>query len=274
MLLLSLMTNKTLYAKPLQMTKHYLITRFSVRYSQLANPKSWLEKRLELFHRYTLPCIKNQTDQNFTWLLLIAPNTPIGVRTTLKNAAENIELLEIPDDYIDPEMDALREHTDLYTHIAKHITAQLKNTPATRLITTRTDSDDVIAHTFIENIKKHATLDTHKKYVIDMLNGAMYSTRTRRGKVQTTYNRQIKKRRNSYKPSQFISLVEPLDADVSTVYCNYHCTINDSFKVITPKAHELQWCWLVENGTNWTTKRRHLRKDRGELIRSNFPELQ
>lgn len=38
--------------------------------------KEWLDGRVELFNKYCLPSVANQSNQNFTWFICFADNTP------------------------------------------------------------------------------------------------------------------------------------------------------------------------------------------------------
>ena len=53
---------------------HFLLTRFNLRKSK-PQPDGWLEKRVELFERFCLPSIKNQTNKNFHWIIFFEEST-------------------------------------------------------------------------------------------------------------------------------------------------------------------------------------------------------
>jgi len=65
--------------------RHYIFTRFNWgwldnlnrdRHGQPVNTQEWLKHRCELFEKYCLPSIVNQTCQDFTWLVKFDPRTP------------------------------------------------------------------------------------------------------------------------------------------------------------------------------------------------------
>ena len=59
--------------------KHYVITRFNIGLYSAGthkDPDQWMQHRLKIFTNITLPSMKGQTCQNFTWLILIDPKTP------------------------------------------------------------------------------------------------------------------------------------------------------------------------------------------------------
>ena len=66
------------------MFQHYIITRFNLRRDDWKTTKnddlvlsdSWLEERFELFEDFCFPSVKNQSNQNFKWLVFFDVNTP------------------------------------------------------------------------------------------------------------------------------------------------------------------------------------------------------
>ena len=61
--------------------RHYILTRFNAGlYNRAAElgivPDQWMEHRLALFTRITLPSIAGQSCRNFTWLVLLDKETP------------------------------------------------------------------------------------------------------------------------------------------------------------------------------------------------------
>jgi hypothetical protein len=61
--------------------KDYITTRFNAAlYSPEAKIRisadEWMQHRIRLFTRFTLPSIMSQSCQNFTWLVLVDRQTP------------------------------------------------------------------------------------------------------------------------------------------------------------------------------------------------------
>ena len=78
--------------------KHFVITRFNIRASyecKLKNPdnnpmrrildEDYLEERFSIFEKYTLPSMKQQTNQNFTWIILFHKNTPNSFKKKIED---------------------------------------------------------------------------------------------------------------------------------------------------------------------------------------------
>lgn len=86
--------------------KHFLITRFNIPLVTTPQKKwaegieaqskldclneKWLELRMELFKIYTLPSVRNQSTQDFTWIILIHKDTPRDIRRFLRDNLKHI----------------------------------------------------------------------------------------------------------------------------------------------------------------------------------------
>lgn len=61
--------------------KHFVITLFNIKIYQKDKAKrdvltdEWLRERLDLFERYCLPSMKQQTDKDYVWLCLFDKET-------------------------------------------------------------------------------------------------------------------------------------------------------------------------------------------------------
>ena len=67
--------------------KHLLFTRFNINSADTLSCRldpAYLKVRFELFERYCLPSVQNQTNQNFIWLLLLDENTPNDYKDRIK----------------------------------------------------------------------------------------------------------------------------------------------------------------------------------------------
>ena len=115
----------------------------------------YLEERFYLFEKYTLPSIKNQTNQNFTWLVLFHRKTP-------EKFLKRIQALKKIYDFDDYYFDDGERFTDL-----KFCT---EDENYDLYITTRIDNDDIVEKTFIERIQDYAADNLHE-CVISFPNG-------------------------------------------------------------------------------------------------------
>lgn len=68
------------------MIYHYLLTRFNLalwiedKNGAAIDREEWLKRRMALFETFCLPSVKNQSCQNFSWILLVDANTPAVYR--------------------------------------------------------------------------------------------------------------------------------------------------------------------------------------------------
>lgn len=130
---------------------HYIITSFNWgvykkrRYRDCA--EWWVEDRIRLFEKYTLPGMRAQTNQDFRWVLIFDPSTP-----------------EIPNfDYDNIIYSTTPSARDNVARVGTEW-----------LITTRIDSDDYFEPTFIEEIQRCF----NKKEVLVDIGGRQLDDRT------------------------------------------------------------------------------------------------
>ncbi len=141
---------------------HFVITRFNIpaNYAGHKNksmngvdPKTdvaYLTRRVELFKKYTFPSLKNQSDQNFTWLVLFSDATPGVIREELYKLKEefaNFCPLFLTD-------------CEAY-NFDDYLAGVIKKVKADAYITTRIDNDDAMnvhmirqIHEYYEKTKK------------------------------------------------------------------------------------------------------------------------
>ena len=74
---------------------HLLLTRFNVRMGladALVLDESWLDHRLDLFRRFTVPTVAAQTEPNFRWLLFLDRDTPAAFLARLEQLRNEVRL--------------------------------------------------------------------------------------------------------------------------------------------------------------------------------------
>jgi len=126
--------------------QHFLITRFNVRMpwkSQHwgADPE-WCSRRADLFERYCLPAVANQTASEFQWLVLFDnKDTPDFLKSRFDEYSRRA-----------PQFCAVAMGPLTSEEIRDQI---LSRTPGgvDRIVMTRLDTDDVIVPEFIEQIQ-------------------------------------------------------------------------------------------------------------------------
>ena len=128
--------------------KHYVITRFNVPYPQAMEgdtPKGikpdYLKQRFEVFDRYTVPSLQNQTCKDFVWVVLFDKRTPepfMGKILKYKDDGVFRPVFVEKLDYANKTVRELVEEEDI------------DNLP---VITSRVDNDDAIVNTYVESIQ-------------------------------------------------------------------------------------------------------------------------
>ena len=141
---------------------HFVITRFNIpaNYAGRKNksmngvdPKTdvtYLTRRVDLFRKYTFPSLKNQTDQNFKWLVLFSNATPLVIRdelNKLKEEFQNFCPLFLKDE-------------EAY-NFDEYLAGIIGKVDAKAYITTRIDNDDAMNIHMIREIHKY--FEEHKK---------------------------------------------------------------------------------------------------------------
>lgn len=116
--------------------KHLLLTRFAMVMPERPLPISWLFNRYKLLERYTLPSVAAQTCKDFKWLLVADLNFPGIERKRLENYTDVLWT------------DMSWNNRNAYVKLIKPYTVGVD-----WLLTTRLDSDDVIADTFIADLQ-------------------------------------------------------------------------------------------------------------------------
>lgn len=210
--------------------EHFILTRFALSYfegvGEACLDEQYLDYRFSLFEEVCLPSVKNQTCQNFKWLVLFDSQTPARFRKRIEAHQKNYPIL-LPC-YIDLKKEAhlvpvekYIQHNDNYESIVRGLSrnaAQLENDRPSRLIlpgvirriidlysctpdffvTTRLDNDDALHKDFISIVQQKVQADP--RYVIyDFVN---------------TYKFILDERivyRYSLENGHFLTLVEPAD---------------------------------------------------------------
>lgn len=146
---------------------HYLITRFNVPVKNWDRDKAgkpvlddaWMRSRLELFRRYCVPGVANQTNKNFTWIIYVDTLTAPEFLTPIHQSIRHL-----PNAVISPVSHFEALMTDL-----RHL---LSSAPTPYVISSRVDNDDSLGPAYINEVQKHFV--EHDKQIINFLRGVLY----------------------------------------------------------------------------------------------------
>jgi hypothetical protein len=159
-------------------TQHFILTRFNVRMCHFRRDgqrivagefrfdrgldRDYLRQRFRLFESYCYPCLREQSCQDFQWLVFFDAATPREFRERIAAYASwrafvpvfvdgtlPASLSELPD--VDELAGAgLAVDRDAYHRaLAAHLRPDTK-----RVITTRLDNDDAVARDFVASIQR------------------------------------------------------------------------------------------------------------------------
>lgn len=170
--------------------RHFVITNF-----QYPSNFAFLDERLELFNKLTIPSMMNQTCKRFTWIIIVNTLT---------------DELFIPSD--------LGFKCMIISN--KEFKSLLLNQKADHIVTTRLDNGDLLHPKFIEEVQKMTRAESGCYLIdIDFLNYDVRNKLIFRGRKDLL--------------SPFVSLVEPLFRGIlpRTIHRRSYRDLNASRKV-------------------------------------------
>ncbi len=146
---------------------HYLITRFNVPVNNWTKDKagnpvlddSWLKDRLDLFSRFCVPTLANQTENNFIWLVYCDELTS---QPFLEEISALISILPTA---------TIRLVSD-FDHLLVDLRRTIASVETPYVITSRLDNDDGIGPQFIEDVQKHFA--EQDKRIVNFTKGVLY----------------------------------------------------------------------------------------------------
>lgn len=183
------------------MFQHYILTRFNLRATDWTVTKNkekvlteeWLKERFDLFENFCFSSVKNQSNQNFKWLVFFDVNTPESYKIKVEEFRKSYE--NFYPFFIDGMPNFLPE-------IIKNI--KLLDTEK-YIITSRLDNDDSIHEDYVEAIQSY--FDKQNHLAIDLIDG--YTLQIGE-KIRLGFQKHL------YNP--FISLIEKKEDDFKTVW--------------------------------------------------------
>ncbi len=123
---------------------HVILTRFNLpsegAESTVRAKEGWLRTRVELFERYCLPSVKNQTVRSFHWVIYFDPQSPDWLKARIHELAR--------DSTFTPIYRTSVNHTELMTDLRA-----VTGSKAPRLLTTNLDNDDGLASDFVARLQ-------------------------------------------------------------------------------------------------------------------------
>lgn len=203
---------------------HIILTRFNLQYEETSTihiDAQWLEERFRLFDCYCLPSITRQTTQAFTWVILACDQTPSPYRERLLQYAQQYNNIAIHFCAYQKDIN------QLYHTIGQQYCAGY-----THLLSTRVDSDDMLAYDFVERLQAHITLQTKQQTILSFNHGIQWFEATDIALAAT------------YKKNHFLSFYEPYDS-LQTCIGIDHTKVPDTLLQVMPERG--MWCEIVHS---------------------------
>ncbi len=174
---------------------HYLITRFNVPVKNWDRDKAgkpvlddaWMLSRLELFRRFCVPGIANQTNKDFTWLIYCDKLTSPAYLNEI-----HLAVSEVPN--------VIVRQVGHFEELMTDLRQLLSDEPTPYLISSRVDNDDSLGPAFINVVQRHFV--EQDKRIINFLKGILYDAH--RGVLTEIRNSQF---------NHYGSLIEALEPD-------------------------------------------------------------
>lgn len=134
----------------------FILTRFNLylwkkyKKGKKVRSREWLEHRFELFERYCLPSIKNQTCQSFEWIVLFDSTTPERLKEKIVEYQKECQQL-VPV-YVEPK-DGHRFAQIFREEVVRRFKSSKDHGFNGRVLTTYLDNDDALNVRFVEDIQ-------------------------------------------------------------------------------------------------------------------------
>ena len=210
--------------------QHFILTRFNIlifnkdKEGNKVRSASWLEHRFELFERYCLPSLKNQTCQDFQWIVLFDSTTPERFKERIERYKE--ELPQLIPVYVRPEGGQYFPQV-FRDEVVKRLNRE-------RVLTTYLDNDDAFDIHFVEDIQSRVT-ELPDGTFITYDSGYQYFT-------DYKYVMRIQYPRN-----HFMSVIEEAGVRVKTIYgygSHYYISKIPDVKIEHVKNLPI-WCEII-----------------------------
>lgn len=132
--------------------QYFILTRFNIllwrqdKEGKKVRTNKWLEHRFSLFEKYCLPSIKNQTCQNFEWIVLFDSMTP-----------EKFKVRIVDYQKICPQLTPVFVEPENGKYFAEIFRKEIvKRLEAKRVISTYLDNDDALDIDFVKDLQRRS----------------------------------------------------------------------------------------------------------------------
>jgi hypothetical protein len=215
----------------LKSPEQILITRYNAPISFEGLPADfspldpdWLDERHDLFMRFCLPSVEEQTDQAFTWLFFFHPKTP---KYRYAHLRKRYKVL------------FATSHAEIVAGVRKY--AKGGKGP---LITTRLDNDDSLARDFVASNRSVAKTIVRNAGPLGLPHALIFRT----GIIRDVATGRIYYR--DFPDGPLGSLLEDRGSGqtIQTVYAQKHGDVPKMFNTTSIRGHQPMWSINVHGG--------------------------
>jgi hypothetical protein len=183
--------------------KHFLMTKFNVRFADWSTFRNsntfglpdWMNHRFQLFDRFCFPSIQNQTNKNFTWLVLFDRETRLEDRERIGKYQRQLAHMKT----VYTTAQTLRQDVNEVIQ---------QDSECEYVITTRIDNDDAYREDVIDTVQRKSVLADLA--FINFCSGYKYSLADHRLYLYEDFS------------SPFMSLIEKKTDAIKTVQFEAH----------------------------------------------------
>lgn len=183
--------------------KHFIITQFNLRNFPLSENADfarwvdWTRNRIELFRKFCLPSVLNQTNRNFKWLIFFDYDTPAEFNEFI-DSLKNLSLIDVC------YSKAMEDFNLNYmTEVKRRITESER-----WVVTTRLDNDDSLHTDAVQTIHENF-ICTHR-FLISLASGYILNIEER---IMSHYY---------YPMSPFLSIIEDAEIELKGIFAKGH----------------------------------------------------
>lgn len=225
---------------------HFFLTKFNVRSFPDLRPgcdSAWLENRFRLFDRYCFPSVRNQSNQNFKWLVFFDIDTPNSFKQKIAEYTKWENFIPLYLDFPLPYGEFPAE--------AREVVCQVVASDCEYLITTWLDNDDAIHQDYVNMIQ-----DNFSQQEAETLN-FIFGYQLSQGKLYFDFEM----------ANHFISLIERYDPDTfNTCLCKPHKEIYQVCKSAQKIICKPAWVEVVHGSNYMNVYRRGFRIPTGNIL--------
>lgn len=215
---------------------YFILTRFNLRlftenkHRERINKAEWLVERFDLFERYCLPSVMNQSVKEFKWICLFDSDTPQIFRKRIQGYVKQMP------NFIPCFLDM--SETAQYRAYFKQKVLELGDEKERLLVTTYLDNDDMLHRDYVKRVEEYA-LTVNRNTIVSFNYGIQHFT-------ETGLSTEI-----WYRNNHFLSFIERFShtRPVFTVweFSHYYLGLY-KVNVIDDTAHRDLWVEVIHGG--------------------------